>query len=469
MAEQRRHYKTKPEDRIPLTEKIAYSAGAAPLGAGMQIVNQMSNVVLNMCLGLSPILIGLVMSAFRFWDALTDPVMGAVSDNTRSRWGRRRPYLVIGSVLSAIVFPLIWMFSREWSATAIFLYFMIMCMIYYTCDTVFGVPYFSLATEMTPDYHERTRLISLRAFANKLVAIGAGWLLSLVTLDYFKDELDGMRFVSFGVSIMFLTLGIIPAIFVKERYSKQASMQKKTPLLKSIGVTLKSKPFLMLLSMVLLMVVATQMVGSLGLYLNIFYVNGADKAAAGKFVGLGTTGAMILSIISIPFYNMLSARLGKTVALKINLWFFFVANALTWFLVNQNYPYLIVVNIILQGPAITGVWILLPSMQTDICDWDELQTGKRREGSYSSVFSWINKTGGSLSFLVANSILVAAGFNVKFGAEQIGNTFLIMRILYAALPITANIIILIILSRYPLTEQRCHDIRAELEVRRGKV
>ena len=462
-------HQTKPEDRVSLSEKITYALGAVPLGTGMQVINRMSDIVFNMCLGVSPALIGTAMFIFRMWDAVTDPIMGSISDNTRWKWGRRRPFLVLGSVLCAIVFPLIWMVGRDWSKTVIFGYYLVFSLIFYTCYTIFSVPYLSLATEMTPDYHERTRIISMRALFNKFVAIGTGWLFSLVTLSIFKDELHGMRWLSWGISLLFIVFGILPALFTKERFQKQASQQQRTSLIQSIKITMSSRPYLLLLSMVILMVLAAALPGGLGLYLNVYYVCAADRAAAALMIGYGTTGAMIASIISIPIYTALSRRLGKTTALKINLWFFLVANLLNWVLVNPDHPSWLVINYILQGPAITGVWILLPSMQTDICDWDELNTGRRREGSYSSVMSWINKTGLSLASLISGIILVSTGFNVAFGAEQPANTFLMMRILYFLLPTAANILILFILQKYPLTEQRCHEIRAELEARRGTV
>ncbi len=461
--------RTKPEDRVPALEKYAYALGAVPLGTGMQVINRMANIVLNMGLGLSPALIGVAIFIFRMWDAFTDPVMGAISDNARWKWGRRRPYLVIGSVLCALVFPLVWLFGRGWSHQAIFAYFTASTLLFYTCFTFFSVPYLSLAAEMTPDYHERTHLISLRAFVNKLVAIGVGWLFALVTLDWFEDELEGMRWASLLVSLVFLVFGILPALFSRERFHKQAMQQRKTPLVASLRATLSAKPFLMLVSMVLLMVMATMMSNSLGLYLNVYYVCHADKAAAAQIEGWSATAGMAVSILSIPVFNLLSRRLGKTRALAIDLWLLLLASLAKWVLVNPAHPHGLVLSAVLQAPGLTGIWILLPSMQADVCDWDELNTGCRREGSYSSVFTWFNKTGLSISLLLANLILVVSGFEVELGAGQRATTMLWMRILYCLIPVAAVACILFVLRKYPLTEPRCRDIRAELERRRGVV
>ena len=465
----RKNYKTKPEDKVPVLEKCFYALGAVPMGTGMQVVNRMSDVIFNMFLHVSPALVGLAMGIFRMWDAFADPIMGSISDNSRLKWGRRRPYMVLGSILSAITFPFIWTVGRHWSEMVLFSYFLISSLIFYTCYTIYCVPYTSLATEMSPDYHERTRIISLRAFLNKLVGIATGWLLSLVTLKIFKDELQGMHWLSLLVSLIFIVFGILPAIFAKERFFKQASQQNKTKLIESVKITMSSRPFLMVLAMVILMVVASQMVASLGLYLNVYYVCAANKTAAGLILGYSTTAGMIASILSIPVFTTLSRRYGKTVALNINLWLLLIGTLSKWVLVTPDHPYWMILNAILLGPGTTGVWILLPSMQADICDCDELETGRRREGSYSSVFMWINKTGLSVSAMLSGLILVTSGFKVQLGAIQPENTFLWMRIFYCVLPTLAVIGTFLILRKYPLTEERSHEIRAELERRRGTV
>jgi GPH family glycoside/pentoside/hexuronide:cation symporter len=403
------------------------------------------------------------------WDAITDPIMGAISDNSRLKWGRRRPFIVIGSLLSAFAFPLIWMVSREWNQYVIFAWFMVTAIVYYTCYTIFSVPYLTLATEMSPDYHERTRIISARAFANKLVAIAVGWLFALVTLDCFKDELEGMRWVSLGISALFIVFGVIPAIFAKERFYRQASKQKKVSLIESFKITMRCRPFQLLMMIVVLMVAATMMVSQLGIYLGTYYVYNGDKAAAAKIIGWGQTVGMVISMISIPVFCYLSRKLGKIRALTINLIILLIATLSKWILVNPDHPWWMVINAALIGPGVTGVWLLLPSMQADICDYDEINTGARREGSYSSMMSWVNKMGLSVAMLVSGFILSATGFDVKLGGAQTESTFFWMRVLYCFVPTVMVLLTFVILKFYPLTEQRCYEIRTELEARRGKV
>ena len=106
------HHRTALQDRVPLSQKLLYSASSVALIPGMQIIERIAQLVLNLCLKIDPAMIGIGIAIFRMWDAFTDPYFGNLSDNWRSRWGRRRPFLVVGAILCAITFPLLWMMSR---------------------------------------------------------------------------------------------------------------------------------------------------------------------------------------------------------------------------------------------------------------------------------------------------------------------------------------------------------------------
>jgi glycoside/pentoside/hexuronide:cation symporter, GPH family len=184
---------------------------------------------------------------------------------------------------------------------------------------------------------------------------------------------------------------------------------------------------------------------------------------------LAGTGGMLSSILSIPMFTYLARRYGKLKALYINVGLMLVGSVAKWFLITPANPYLMIVNGIMMGPGTTGLWVILASMSADICDYDEVKTGKRREGSFSSIYQWILKLGSSLAFLMAGFILVGTGFDVELGGEQAASTFFWMRVFYTATPATAMLIIFAILTRYPLTERETQRIRKELEERRGEL
>ncbi len=463
------HYQTKPEDRISPFDRSMYTLAAIPQAQGYQLFDQIPTVVLVMCLGVSPAWLGVAMFVFRMWDAVTDPLMGWYSDNFRSKWGRRRPFIVLGAILCALSFPLIYLVGREWSDVVIMAWFTVLTVLFYTCYTVFSVPYLCLAMEMSPDYHERTRIISYRQFMNLLVAIAVGWLFRTITMDCFEDQLNGIRWISAVVALLFFVFGAVPGIFMKERYFKQAKKQEKINLIASMKYTLTAPPFVMVLVMTLLIIVVVSMLNSLALYLNVYYVHGGDMKTGSIIAGWCGTVGMITSMLSVPLCNWLSKRYGKIKALYIILYMLLLALLSSWVLITPNHPWLLLVGAALGGPGLCGPWILLPSMQSDVCDWDELRTGCRREGSFSSMMAWILKCGQSVSMMLAGLALAVIGFNVDLGGAQSESTYLWMRIIYVGVPSIAVLLILGMLRKYPLTEKRCHEIREELESRRGTV
>ena len=151
-------FHTPPEDRIPLIQKLAYGSGAFVNNLLGSAIGGMS-IVLNLGLGMDPALVGLLGALPRFSDSLTDPLMGYISDNTNSRWGRRRPYIFVGAILASLFFVLLWQLPRGQSESFYFWYFLVGSVIFYLGYTVFATPWVALGYELTPDYHERTRLM----------------------------------------------------------------------------------------------------------------------------------------------------------------------------------------------------------------------------------------------------------------------------------------------------------------------
>lgn len=468
MTPEHPHYPTAPQDRVPLSQKWLYSLATVALIPGMQIIDRIAQVVLNVGLGVDPVLIGVALAIFRL-DAFLDPLIGTWSDNFRSRWGRRRPFIILGGILCALTFPAMWMMSRDWSPMTIFYYFTVAGLIYYAALSLYSVPYWSLAAEMTPDTHERTNVIAFRGVVINIVTIAMGWLLWFVTLGIFEDMLDGTRWLAFITAGLFLTFGVIPMLFVREPFYHQASQQEKISVWTSLKDSLTNKPFLILVSMMLLMTLGMQTVGTLGLYVSIYYVLGGDKSLAGLISGYSVTAMMVLSIVTIPFFAWLSHRFGKIPALYMSGAGFLIATMSQWFLVTPDHPYWQIISTALIGPVVTGVWIILPSMQTDVIDYDELQTGFRREGSFTAILGWIQKLGFALAVLLGGVILDVSGFDIALQAAQTPETLFKMRVLFVFFPIAMAVAMLLLVRLYPLNEERCHEIRRQLEARRGAI
>jgi len=439
---------------------------------------EMFNPVFNIGLGISPVVIGLVLMIYRLWDSVTDVIMGNLSDNTRTRWGRRRPFILAGSILAGFVLPILWQASPEWSQPTLIAYIVGVGLVLYTMTTIWGMPYYSLGMELTPDYNERTRITAVRAIFEKFAGIFAGWMLALVALPIFAnpetgqpDLVNGMKHISWLLGFLIIVFGVLPAIFVKERYyKKEASTQPKIGLIKSIKTTLKCRPFMILMSVYLLQVVGSSLVGSLGLYLNIYYVNGGDLGKASIIQGLTSTAMLVPGILSVPFWAWVSEKVGKRHALSLTILLGFVGNILIFFCYTPAYPYLQILPAVFLSAFGSAIWMLVPSMQADIADYDELQTGERREGSFSSVSSWFYKFSMTLTVGVSGLILAGTGFDVvKYGKNQPPEVLQSMLSWYVFLPIVLWSIALYILSRYKLDRSAVMKIREQLEERRGVI
>jgi GPH family glycoside/pentoside/hexuronide:cation symporter len=174
-------------------------------------------------------------------------------------------------------------------------------------------------------------------------------------------------------------------------------------------------------------------------------------------------------VAGVPVAAGLAKRLGKPKALTCTLLIGIVAFGSSWWLYTPDHPWLSVVQTGLNGFSATGLWVVLPSMCIDVVDYDELQSKQRREGAYSSVFSWVLKVGMSISMLVVGPLLELSGFDAKLGGAQATDTLTALRLMFTLIPVAALLAALMIVQLYPLTRERMGEIRQELERRRGTV
>lgn len=464
------------EDRVPFWQKMAYgSAGTIDILAVWVMVS-IAYQVFEMELKMSFNQVALILMSLRLWDGIADPVMGWISDNTRTRWGRRRPYIFVGAILSAITYPLIWWFPRDLTQGQVMGWVIGFGILFYTCFTIWAMPFQSLLMEMTPDYNERTRTASVRGIFQTIAGLFNGfcWWLSLLPVFYVdgaQSPSNGMRTISLFIAALMLLLGPLPALFVKERYyeSELTRRQKKIGLFRSLKETLSCRAFLILCVVTVLFLLGTSIFDSYGRYVGTYYVLGGEWGRASWFVGLGTVTYTVISLIMIQVFKLLSEKIGKNSCLFISLGLVLFSVSITWWTNNPNYPYLMLVNSFFVGAGYAGLWLMIPSMQVDVVDLDELNTGERREGSFASIFSWVLKLSFCLGFMLSGPLLQMTGFSDELQGAELEHALTNMRIGYIVLPVTALVIAAVLLKFFPLNAARLAEIRRQLEERRGKV
>lgn len=471
-------YRVSSSDKVPFRRKLAYGlAGPVDIWS-VWILVSISYPLFNMELQLAPTKVALILMALRLWDGIADPIMGWISDNTRTRWGRRRPFILVGAVLSGVTFPFLWWFPQgmgDWQIVAWVIGFGIL---FYSCFTVWAMPYQSLLMEMTPDYNERTRVASVRGIiqsASSLV-VGFSWWLALRPV--FADPItgvastaNGMRYISIIIGILIIALGVLPAIFVKERYYESQLVQSQKPvlLIQSLRETLSNKSFIILCAFTVLFLMGTSIYDSYGRYVGTYYVLGGDWERSSLFQVYGTLIYTLCSLALIPIFRRLSERIGKKKTLIIATSLVLLSGILTWWTNTPKLPYLMLLNTVFIGAGYAGLWLMIPSMQADIVDEDELKTGERREGSYAAIYSWVLKLSFCIGFLISGPLLEQTGFLAENGAEQAASVLLNMRIGYVAIPVIALALGLLLLKTFPITPQRAAETRTSLEKRRGVI
>ncbi|MBD3869180.1 MAG: MFS transporter, partial [Acidobacteria bacterium] len=247
----RRHHVTAPEDRISLKQKSAYATGMFVNNLQAAALPAMV-VILNLGLGMNPVLVGLIAAIPRIFDAISDPMVGYISDNTRTRWGRRRPFILVGAVLAGLVFALMWQLPDGRSESFYFWVFLGASIIFFLAYTLYATPFVAFGYEMTADYHERTRLHAFANTVGQLVWLGVPWFyLIMANENLFRDTVHGARTLAIAVGVTVAVLGIVPAIFCRERNvpapaarDRQGILANTLDFLKGVVITFKCKPFL---------------------------------------------------------------------------------------------------------------------------------------------------------------------------------------------------------------------------------
>jgi glycoside/pentoside/hexuronide:cation symporter, GPH family len=466
------HHKTAPQDRIPVFQKAVYSIGA--------LVNQMQAaaisamvLVLNLGLGMNPVLVGLVGTIPRLLDAFTDPLVGYVSDNSRNRYGRRRPFMFFGALISGLLFALLFQLHKEHSEMYNFWYFLVIQCLFVVSFAFFAIPWIALGFEMTPDYHERTRL---QGTGNTIAQIA--WLISpwLFTFMYTtKDVVQGARLLAIIFGVFIAVGGILPAIFNKEFFVNPPKPPKRSVkdvmlhFISGCSITLKNRPFVKLCLMTFLVFNGFMLASAFTSYVIFFYDFGGDYAKGGALLGwFGTVTALSNFLFVIPLITWIATKIGKRNTFLITIPISIVGYALKWIGYNPQHPYLLLIAAPFIAFGLGSVFTIVSSMLADVCDLDELQTGSRREGTFGAIYWWMIKLGQAAASLISGVLLNATGFNVALAGHQTAHALLYMRLCDIGIPIVASLLAICIILTFEVTEDKAYDIRKQLEERRGK-
>lgn len=475
MASSSKKHPIPDNEKVSVRDKMILGAG----GFNAFIVNNLFTGVLwlpvfNIGFGINAAVLGVVAMIFKAWDAFLNPFVGNLSDNTRTRWGRRRPYIVGAAIATAIIFPLIWWIPTDLPSIWIVGILIVFGLMLFTAYTCWIIPYEALTMEMTPNYDERTNIMSYITFFSKIIALLGGWTLAFVSSDLFAtpdgepDIIAGARVAGIFFAAVFLTAGILPGLFIKEKnYEALTSKQDSEPFLQSMKETASVGPLWFLIAMIFLNLIGIVSISGLGYYMNIYFVNSGDIGEASWIEGWRNTAMFAVGLASIPFWRWVANRWDKRVAMYFILSLTIFGHVLNYWCLNPEMPYLQIIPSVLYSGVGAAIWMIAPAMKMDVADYDELKTRRRREGSINAVFSFTLTLAVTLSTGVGGLVLELTGFDpaVTEQPEEVLNRMLLT---YILLPIVFWSASLLMLKLYKLDRKAVGDIRDQLEARRGE-
>lgn len=449
--------------RVSGTQKLALGAGFFAMFFAQQSVSVLAIPFYQMTLGVDPFLLGLALTLPLLLGTLLGPWVGHLSDHHQSRFGRRRPFILVASWACCLFFGLIWMVPTGWGELAHLLYFVIFSLLFYVAATFMSVPMTCLSYEMSPDYHQRTEIMGFTTYFLKLGSLLYQWLFPLAQLAIFSSVFVGIRYVGWGVALfIFGLLGTLAACYSKEVVHRSAVTFPPVTLRQSLKTLKSNKGLRVLLLLTVLQMAGGAFTASMDYYLLVYFIADGDIAQGAIFKGWLSMAYAAFGFLTVPLIYALSSRVGKIKAMQLIYAVTLVGGACKWFIFTPEGYGWIWLDALLCTAAWTAMTMLIPSMMADLCDEDELKHGQRREGVFVAIHSWVTSLSAALALLVAGLSLNLIGFDAQQAAAQNPDSIFAMRVILALGTMLFALCSLLIVRGYHLDAQGSQQISLAL-------
>ena len=462
--------------KVPMGQKIAF-------GFGM-LANQMFPAILGIFmvvlvedLGFSGWMWSLVFLFPRIFDAITDPIMGFISDNTKSKWGRRRQYVLIGGILMGLAYIFMWQLSKADGVEYNFWYFFLWSLVFYLGLTIFSVPYVAMGYEMSDDFHERTNIMAIAQFIGQWAWVIAPlfWII-MYDESWFPSADVAVKELAIWVAIPCAICAMVPAIFIKsdstldEDYEPLNSANIGNSLMKifeSFVAAFKIKEFRKLCGATFLIFNAFNTVAALTFFVIVYKLFNGDAGASGIWVSMfGCLGALGTTFIVIPAVAWMSKKLGKKKAFMLSQSISLVGYIMLYFLFIPGKPWMYIIALPFFSFGIGSLFTIMMSMTADVIDIDEMNTGKRREGIFGAIYWWMVKVGYGIAGALSGVIITVVGFNSDLATTDQQAAVDGLHAFFCFFPMVGTILAMLIMRNYSITEERALEIRSQLAIQK---
>jgi glycoside/pentoside/hexuronide:cation symporter, GPH family len=463
--------------KVPMSKKIAF-------GVGM-LANQMFPAALGVFMvvlvdgfGFPVWMVGVLTFAPRLLDFIIDPIMGFITDNTRSKWGRRRHYVFIGAIMLGISFLFMWQIHKDNGVTFNFFYFLFFKLCLYIGLTVFSIPFVAMGYEMSDDFHERTQIMAISQWIGQWAWVIVPWFWIIIyDKNWFVTPESGARTLAVWVAIICMLFAMVPALFIKGTSTLNDTSLKPVSLRNIKGIfsallhefkeAFKIQDFRKLCYATFFTFNAFNTVAQFTFFIIVYYLFNGDKGQGGLWAAVfGSGGALVTTFIVIPTVVAMSKKIGKKKAFLLSQAISIFGYILLFFLFVPGKPWLFIIALPFFSFGIGGLFTTMMSMTADVCDVDELQYGQRREGIFGAIYWWVVKLGFAFAGLLSYLILAAIGFDGNL-ATQSADTIFWLRFFFSVVPIVGTLVAIYFMWKYDISEEKIISIQKQLADRKA--
>lgn len=446
--------------KLSRATKIIYGAGDLGFSLTTTIIGAYFLFFLTDVVQIKPAVAGIAILIGKTWDYLNDPLIGHISDSTRSRWGRRRPFLLFGAIPFALAFIMMWYKPSFTSNIALAAYYSAAYVVFDAAATFVYMPYFALTPELTEDYDERTALTSYRMFFSIFGSLLA-FTVPLMIVGTFTPE-NAARVLT--MAIIFGVISALPLwlVFFNTEERKSFSTLEKPKIIPALKAAFKNRPFVFGAIIYLLTWICMDIIQAILL----FFIKYALRLEGQSDIIMALI--FITAIFSLPLWEYASRKLGKRYAYAIGVAFWAVVQ-LVLISIGPSVAFIVVVILcVLAGIGVSAAHVLPWSILPDAIEWDEYHTGERHEGVFYSLVTLMKKVASSIAIPLTALMLEVTNY-VPNAVQQPNSAVLGIRLMMGPIPALFLTIAIVFAVKYPLDKEQFTDIVKELEDRREKI